>query len=119
MARQDLRAHPNREKGLTNQNPGTAAPTDLLGRDFGATGINQKECGDFKEVKSAEGPVSLVTVPDLCSRRVVDFATCDYYPTVELAKAAINTAGAIRDGTIAGVIFYSDKGSQYTAGAFA
>ncbi len=119
MARQGLSARPNKKKGLTSQNPAHNAPEDLLRRDFSASGVNQKWCGDFKEVKTSEGPVFLATVLDLCSRRMVGFATSDDYPTAELAKAAINTAVATRGGNIDGVIFHSDKGSQYTAGAFA
>ena len=34
MARQGLCARPKKKKGLTSQNPGHAAPTDLLRRDF-------------------------------------------------------------------------------------
>ena len=119
MARQGLCARPKRKKGLTSRNPGAVAPSDLLGRDFGATEINQKWCGDFKEVKTAEGPVFLATVEDLCSRRMVGFATSNHHPTAELAKAAVNTAVATRGGDVAGVIFHSDKGSQYTSEAFA
>ena len=119
MARQGLCARPNKKKGLTGQNPGAAAPSDLLGRDFSATGVNQKWCGDFKEVKTAEGPVFLATVLDLCSRRMLGFATSDDYPTSELAKAAVNMAVAARGGHVKDVIFHSDKGSQYTSLAFA
>ena len=119
MARQGLCARPKRKKGLTSRNLGAVAPSDLLGRDFSATAINQKWCGDFKEVKTAEGPVFLATVEDLCSRRMVGFATSNHHPTAELAKAAVNTAVATRGGDVAGVIFHSDKGSQYTSEAFA
>jgi len=119
MARQGLCARTKPKKGLTSQSPAHAAPTDLLRRDFRASGIDQKWCGDFKEVKTSQGPVFLATVLDLCSRRMVGFATSDAYPTAELAKAAINTAAATRGGDIAGVILHSDKGSQYTAAAFA
>ena len=110
MARQGLQARPKKKKGLTSQNPDDAAPEDLLCRDFSADGVNQKQFGDFKEVKTAEGPVFSATVLDLCSRRMVGFATSDYYPTAELAKTAINTAVATRGGNIKGVIFHSDKG---------
>jgi len=104
---------------MTSQNPAAAAPTDLLRRDFGAKSVSQKWCGDFKEVKTSQGPVCLATVLDLWSRRMVGFATSNDYPTAEPAKAAINTAVATRGGNIKGVIFNSDKGSQYTAAAFA
>jgi len=119
MARQGLQARPKRKQGLTSQNPGIAAPSDLLKRDFSATAVNQKWCGDFKEVKTAEGPVFLATVEDLRSRRMIGFATSDRYPTAELAKAAINMAVATRGGPAKDVIFHSDKGSQYTAKTFA
>ena len=113
MARQGLCARPKRRyRGLTSQNPGAVAPSDLLGRDFSATAVNQKWCGDFKEVPTAEGKVFLATVEDLCSRRMLGFATSDDYPTAELAKQAINMAVAARGGDVKGVIFHSDKGSQ-------
>jgi len=115
MARQGLSARPEKKKGLTSQNPAHAAPEDLLRRDFRADGIDQKRCGDFKEVKTSQGPVYLATVLDLRSRRMVGFATSNDYPTAEPA----NTAVATRGGNIKGVIFRSDKGSQYTAAAFA
>ncbi len=37
------------------------------------------------------------------------------HPDAELAKAALQTAVAIRGGSVAGVIFHSDRGSTYTA----
>ena len=119
MARQGLCARPKRRMGLTSQNSSHTAPTDLLGRDFSAEGIDQKWCGDFKQVPTAEGPVFLATVEDLYSRRMVGQAASDRYPTAELAKQAINTAVATRGGDVKGVIFHSDKGSQYTSEAFA
>ena len=39
-------------------------------------------------------------------------------PTAELATDALNMAAAVRGG-VAGVIFHTDKGSQYTSDAFA
>ena len=119
MARQGLCARPKRRKGLTTQNPQNAAPTDLRRRDFSSEGINQKWCGDFKQVPTAEGPVLLATVEDLYSRRMVGFATSNNYPTAELAKAGINTAVAVRGGKVKGVIFPCDKDAPYTSYAFA
>ncbi len=119
MTRQGLCARLERsKKGLTSPNAAHRAPSDLLRRDFSAQRPNQKWCGDFKEVKIGEGSVFLVTVVDLYSRRMVGFTNFDNYPTTELAKAAINTAVAVRGGDIAGVIFHTDKGSQYISGEF-
>ena len=119
MSRQGLYARPKRKKGLTSPNSSHRAPTDLLGRDFDASEVNQKWCGDFKQVPTAQGPVFLATVEDLYSRRMVGFATSDHYPTAELAEQAINTAVATRGGDVKGVIFHSDNRSQYTSKAFA
>ena len=120
MTRQGLCARPKRRyRGLTSQNPGAVAPSDLLRRDFSAERPNQKWCGDFKQVPTGEGPVFLATVEDLYSRRMIGFATSNHHPTAELAKAAINTAVATRGRDIAGVTFHSDKGTQYTSGEFA
>ena len=38
---------------------------------------------------------------------------------MELAEAAVNMAVAARGGDVTGVIFHTDKGTQYTSGAFA
>ncbi|WP_419947285.1 IS3 family transposase [Candidatus Poriferisodalis sp.] len=92
---------------------------DLIGRDFTAAAPDQRWVGDFKEIPTGEGKVHLATVMDLYSRRIVGFATSDRHPTAKLAQAAIEVAVATRGGDVAGVIFHTDKGSQYTAGDFA
>ena len=56
----------------------------------------------------------LATVEDLYSRRMLGFAQSDDHPTAELAAAAINMAVAARGGDVTGVIFHTDKGSQYS-----
>ena len=50
---------------------------------------------------------------------MLGFAQSDNYPTAQLAAAAINMAAAVRGGDVAGVIFHTDKGSQYTSDSFA
>ncbi len=92
---------------------------DLLGRDFTAEAPDQKWVGDFKQIDTEQGPVYLATVEDLFSRRMLGYATSDDYPTARLATAAINMAAATRGGDVEGVIFHTDKGSQYTSHAFA
>ena len=121
MARQGLQGRPprRRRRGLTRPDKAAAVVPDLLRRDFSAEGPDQKWVGDFKQVNTGEGPVYLATVEDLFSRRMLGFAQSDSYPTAELATAAINMAAAVRGGDVAGVIFHTDKGSQYTSDAFA
>lgn len=118
MARQGLAARPNKRRRSGNAN-GEAAPEDLIGRDFAADGPDRRWVGDFKEIPTREGKVHLATVIDLFSRRVVGFATSNSHPTAKLAQAAIEMAAATRGGDVTGVIFHTDKGTQYTSLGFA
>lgn len=119
MARQGLVARPKRRsRSLTRPDQGAVPAPDLLRRDFTADHPDQKWCGDFKHIPTQQGPVYLATVEDLYSRRMLGFALSDTYPTAELAQAAINMAVATRGGDVRGVIFHTDRGSQYTADAF-
>lgn len=120
MRRQGLVARAKRRRKSLTRADVTAPPIpDLIGRDFGAERPDQKWTGDFKQIDTDEGPVYLGTCLDLFSRRMVGFALSDTYPTAELAKAAVNMALAVRGGDVSGVIFHADRGSQYTASAFA
>ena len=118
---------------------------DLLRRDFSAEGPDQKWVGDFKQVNTGEGPVYLATVEDLFSRRMLGFAQSDSYlataedlpPQAHLGRRGerrrvrllpdrrtVRHRGdpwppRLRGGDVAGVIFHTDKGSQYTSDAFA
>jgi len=56
-------------------------------------------------------------VIDIASRRVVGYAMADHLRT-ELVAGALANAVATRDPA-PGVIFYSDRGCQYTCAAFA
>ena len=120
MARQGLQGRSRRRRrGLTRPDKRAEPVPDLLRRDFTAGGVNEKWVGDFKQIDTGEGPVFLATVEDLFSRRMLGFAQSDRHPTAELATDALNMAAAVRGGAVAGVIFHTDKGSQYTSDAFA
>ena len=108
-----------RKKGLTRPDKRAVTIPDLVGRDFSATKPDEKWCGDFKQIDTLEGPTYLSSCEDLFSRRMLGFALSDDYPDAEFAKAAINMAVATRGGVVAGVIFHTDKGTQYTSDAFA
>ncbi len=120
MVRQGLqgRKPKGRKKGLTRPDKRAAVIPDLVKRDFTASKPDEKWCGDFKQIDTLEGPTYLSSCEDLFSRRMLGFALSDDYPDAELAKAAINMAVATRGGVVAGVIFHTDKGTQYTSDAF-
>ncbi len=120
MRRQGLRGRKlKRNKGLTRQDKSAPKFGDLLKRDFTAATINTRWVGDITEVPTLEGKLYLATVIDLCSRRLLAAPTSDN-PNAELACDAIRMAVAVRGGpaNIAQVIFHTDRGSTYTAGAF-
>jgi putative transposase len=120
MARQGLvgRCPKRKRRGLTRPDKAAAPIPDLLGRDFTAEAINQKWCGDLTEIPTDQGKLYLAIVEDLASRRLPGFAISEHHDAA-LAKAALCMAAAVRGGEVAGVIFHSDKGGEYTGDVFA
>ena len=90
---------------------------DLIGRSFFAEAPNRKWCGDVTYVKTWDGWAYLATVIDLHSRRLIGWAIADHMRT-ELITEALDMAIADRRPPV-GVIFHSDRGSQYTSREFA
>jgi len=119
MARQGLVARPPRRGWRHTTRPDKRAipAPDLLGRDFHAERLDEKWCGDLTEIPTDEGKLYLAAVEDLCSRRVHGFALGDHHDA-ELAAGALKMAVAVRGGDVAGVLFHSDRGSEYTAGLY-
>jgi transposase InsO family protein len=74
--------------------------------------------GDITYLPLATGSnLYLATVIDCCSRRVTGWAIADHMRT-ELVEDALHAAAALR-GSLAGAVFHSDHGSQYTSRDFA
>jgi len=120
MAEQGLRARPKRRRrGGTRPGRGRWRAPDLVGRQFGADQLNQKWYGDGTEIRTDEGKLYLDSVLDMGSRRIVGFALSEHHDT-DLAYAALVMAVAVRGGrdAIAGVLFHTDQGSEYTAHRF-
>jgi len=109
----------HRRKSTTRQGKGRWRAPDLVKRQFGTDGLNRKWYGDGTEVPTDEGKCYLDSVLDMASRRIVGFAVGEHHDA-ELATTALQVAVAVRGGTqaVAGVVFHSDQGSEYTAGDF-
>jgi putative transposase len=91
---------------------------DLIQRHFGpCEEFDRRYVGDITYIGTWEGWSYLATVIDLASRRVVGWALADHMRT-ELVEDALKMAFAHR-APEKGVIFHSDRGSQYTSGDFA
>ncbi|MFL6109810.1 MAG: IS3 family transposase [Catenulispora sp.] len=107
--------HQRRRRGLTKQDRKTAPAPDLLGRDFAAERPDAKWCGDITYIPVGEsGFVYLATVIDLFSGRLVGWSIADHH-RAELVADALKAAVAARGGNVRGVIFHSDRGSEYTS----
>jgi putative transposase len=108
--------HPRAWKRTTLAGNRPVHAPDLIGRQFSAEAPDQKWCGDVTYVQTWDGWAYLATVIDLHSRRVVGWAVADHMRT-DLVTDALDMAIATRRPP-AGVIFHSDRGSQYTSDAF-
>ena len=97
---------------------GATAADDRVKRDFNPTAPDTTWCGDITYLRTGEGWLFLATVIDLFSRRVIGWTVADHMRT-ELVADALKMAVATRGGSIAaGVVFHSDRGSQYTSADF-
>ena len=118
MREQNLQARRRRKRrGATRPGKGRWRAPDLVQRDFPAQKINKKWYGDGTEIRTDEGKLHLASVMDVASRRVLGFALSEHHDA-GLAYGALAMAAAVRGGHVAGVIFHTDQGSEYTAGLF-
>ena len=91
---------------------------DLLKRDFTADAANQRYVGDITYLPLADGSnLYLATVIDCFSRRLAGWAIAEHMRTELIADAL--TAARDTRGSLAGAVFHSDHGSQYTSKDFA
>ncbi len=120
MARQGLqgRCPKRKRRSLTRPDKAAAPVPDLVQRDFTAEAVDQRWCGDLTEIPTEEGKLYLATVLDLASRRLPGFAMGEHHDA-PLARAALCMAAAVRGGGVAGVVFHSDHGGEYTGDVFA
>jgi putative transposase len=111
--------YPKQWKKTTIPDPDPDPPAlDLIGRRFLPEDLALNACwaGDITYVRTWEGWMYLATVIDLASRRVVGWAMADNM-RADLVCEALEMALSWRRPS-AGLIFHSDRGSQYTSRKF-
>ena len=108
--------HPRAWKRTTIGGGRPVPAPDLIGRDFAASGPDQKWCGDVTYIKTWDGWAYLATVIDLYSRKIAGWAVASHMRT-SLVTDALGLAVAARKPP-PGVIFHSDRGCQYTSAVF-
>lgn len=106
-----------RRRSLTRQGRRVAVP-DLVQRSFTADAPDSCWVGDVTMIRTGEGPLYLATVLDLFSRRLLGYAMSAQHDA-ELTVASLRMAATTRGGRVDGVIFHSDRGSEYTADDYA
>ncbi len=98
---------------------GDQAASDRVRRNFNPPAPDVTWCGDVTYLRTGEGWLFLATVIDLYSRRVIGWSVAEHMRTSLIADA-LTMAAATRGGRVAaGVVFHSDRGSQYTSADFA
>ncbi|MCK2216363.1 IS3 family transposase [Actinomadura sp. ATCC 31491] len=107
---------PKKRRSLTRQGKRVAAP-DLVGRKFTAVAPDVLWVGDGTMIDTDEGPLYLATVENLFSRRLLGYAMSEHHDAA-LTVASLQMAVATRGGDVDGVIFHSDRGSEYTAARY-
>ena len=105
-----------RFKATTNSRHRLPVSPNLLNRDFTADGPNKIWTFDITYVWTEEGWLYLAVVLDLFSRQVVGWAMGDRIDT-DLVLRAFNQA-VMRRRPAPGLIFHSDRGSQYASDDF-
>ncbi|WP_201761661.1 MULTISPECIES: IS3 family transposase [unclassified Nonomuraea] len=107
---------PKKPRSLTRQGKRPAAP-DLVRRKFTAIAADVLWVGDVTMIRTDEGPLYLASVEDLFSRRLLGYAMSEHHDAA-LTVASLQMAVVTRGGDVDGVIFHSDRGSEYTAARY-
>jgi len=89
---------------------------NLINQDFNPAKSNQVWAGDVTYLRTHEGWMYLAIVMDLYSRKIIGWAMGKRM-TVDLVERAMRMAITLRKPD-KGLIFHSDRGSQYTSKRF-
>jgi transposase InsO family protein len=90
---------------------------DLVQRQFVADAPNQLWVADITYLRTYGGFVYLAFILDVYSRMIVGWQLASHLRS-ELATDALEMAAALRQPAGQGLIFHSDRGSQYTSVAY-
>ena len=91
---------------------------DLLAGDFGATRPDEAWVSDITYIRTRQGFLYLAFVLDLASRRVLGVSMASHMKA-SLVADALREAIGTRGSQVRGVVFHTDRGSQFTSRATA
>lgn len=104
-----------RPKGLTKADPAAQASENLIKQDFKAPAPNQKWLGDITEIPTADGKLYIAAILDCFDGTIVGLKMADHM-RAELCVDAFSSAA--KKYQAFGMIFHSDRGSQYTSSIY-
>jgi transposase InsO family protein len=103
-------------KATTDSKHSLAVAPNLLGRKFSVTELDRVYCSDITYIWTKEGWLNLAVIIDMYSRRVVGWSMNNRI-TKQLVLNALRMS-VWRRRPRKGLIFHSNRGSQYCSSAF-
>ena len=100
-------------KVTTKRKHSDAVADNLVNMNFNCSEPNKERAGDVTYLKTDEGWMYLAIVMDLYSRRIVGWHISNRMTTDLVAQALTKAYWLRKPGK--GLIFHSDRGSQYTS----
>jgi len=115
MVQAGIGVRPKRRFKLTtdSNHPFAIAP-NVLGRNFTTTEPDQAWVADITYIPTLQGWLYLAVIIDLFSRRVVGWSMAEHM-RVDLVVDALQAALGHRIPAASGLVFHSDRGSQYAS----
>jgi len=117
MRENGIRAKTKRKfKVTTHSDHDDPISPNLLGQNFTVNELNKVWVSDITYMWTREGWLYLAIILDLCSRKIVGWSLWERLTkrlVIEAFKQAIG-----RRGPVTGLIFHSDRGSQYASHDF-
>lgn len=103
-----------RFRKTTDSNHKLPVADNVLAREFSTDAPDRAWVADITYVWTAEGWLYLAVIIDLYSRRIVGWSMAEHMRT-ELVLDALTAALGSRVPSEAGLLFHSDRGSQYAS----
>jgi putative transposase len=118
MAKLDICVRSKRKfKATTDSKHDLPIAENVLERDFTTTEPDRAWVADMTYIRTTEGWLYLAVIIDLFSRRVVGWSMAEHLRT-ELVLSALDAALGQRLPSQIGLVFHSDRGSQYASGDY-
>jgi putative transposase len=118
MAKLGICVRPKRKfKFTTDSGHDLPIAENVLDRDFTTSEPDRSWVADLTYVWTTEGWLYLAVIIDLFSRRVVGWSVAEHMRT-ELVLTALDSALGQRIPAQTGLVFHSDRGSQYASGDY-